>query len=128
MDVSAWISQAKQSVLTSLEQHVYDQATANNLVDSALKSLVEAAVDRMQVEMPAATGLASTLMGFLKPLVAAADQFGLDDKLVELVSSHGLDTAMQERVINGLTRYLKDDGGRLMQVALDALVKKLAGT
>ncbi len=128
MDISAWIGQAKQSVLSSLEQHVYDQATANNLVDSALKSLVEAAVDRMQVEMPAATGLASTLMGFLKPLVAAADQFGLDDKLVELVSSHGLDTAMQERVINGLTRYLKDNGGRLMQVALDALVKKLAGT
>lgn len=126
MDISAWIGQAKQTVLGSLEQHVYDQATANDLVETALKSLVEAAVNRMHVEAPMATGMASTILGFLKPLVAAADQFGLDDQLMKLASSHGLDSALQERVINGLTRYLKDNGSRLMTVALETLVKKLS--
>ncbi len=126
MDINAWIADAKQSVLGSLEQHVYEQATMNNLVDTALKALVEAAVERVQVSVPMAGGVASVLMGFLKPLVNAADEFGLDDKIIELASSHGLDSALRDRVISGLTRYLQDNGGRLMRVALDALVKKVS--
>ena len=77
----------------SLEQQVYEQATMNNLVDTALKALVEAAVDRVQVQAPMASGVASALMGFLQPLVNAADQLGLDDKIMELASSRGLDSA-----------------------------------
>ncbi|MFO0563970.1 MAG: hypothetical protein U0269_38450 [Polyangiales bacterium] len=126
MDIEGWIEGAKQSVLGSLEQHVYDQATMNNLVDTTLAALVEAAVERVQVQAPAASGVASVLMGFLQPIVSAADQLGLDDKLMELASSRGLDSAMRDRVISGLTRYLNDNGARLMRVALDALVKKVA--
>ncbi|MFO0560783.1 MAG: hypothetical protein U0269_22390 [Polyangiales bacterium] len=126
MDIEGWIEGAKQSVLGSLEQHVYDQVTMNNLVDTTLAALVEAAVERVQVQAPAASGVASVLMGFLQPIVSAADQLGLDDKLMELASSRGLDSAMRDRVISGLTRYLNDNGARLMRVALDALVKKVA--
>lgn len=126
MDIDGWIEGAKQSVLGSLEQQVYEQATVNNLVDTALKALVEAAVDRVQVQAPMASGVASALMGFLQPLVNVADQLGLDDKIMELASSRGLDSALRDRVLAGLTRYLQDNGGRLMRVALDALVKKVA--
>ncbi|MBL8680359.1 MAG: hypothetical protein JNK05_14375 [Myxococcales bacterium] len=125
VDIEGWIADAKQNVLGSLEQHVYEQATVNNLVDTALRSLVEAAVDRIQVQMPVASGVAGTLLGFLQPLVNVADQLGIDDKIMQLASSHGLDTAMRDRVISGFTRYLQDNGSRLMSVALDALLQKL---
>ncbi|MDP3274320.1 MAG: hypothetical protein Q8Q09_03940 [Deltaproteobacteria bacterium] len=125
MEISSWIAQTKQSILGELEQHVYDQATANNLVDTALASLIEHAVAKLKLEMPAATGVASTLLGFLKPLMAAADSLGLDDKIAELVASHGVDAAMRDRVIAGLTRYLQDNSGRLMSVAQQALMRQL---
>ena len=45
MDFDAVVSSLKQQVLDSLEEHVYQQAVAQNLVDTVLRELVESAVE-----------------------------------------------------------------------------------
>lgn len=126
MDLSALVNDAKQSVLSTLEEQIYQQAERQDLADTVLKSLVESAVSRLQVEMPAVTGVAGALLGLLQPLAAQASSLGLDQQFVDLLKRNGVDTAMKQRIIQGLSRYLEANGERLMSVAFSALIEKLS--
>ncbi|MEZ4409843.1 MAG: hypothetical protein R3A52_25725 [Polyangiales bacterium] len=48
---------------------------------------------------------------------------GLDQQLLGFVRQSGVDTAMRDTVIRGLTRYLEQNGARLMEVAQAAVAK-----
>ena len=48
MDLDAIVGSLKSQVLGSLETHVYQQAVAQNLVDTVLRELVEGAVEKLQ--------------------------------------------------------------------------------
>lgn len=125
MDLDALTSSLKTQVLGSLEEHVYQQAVSQNLVDTVLRQLVEAAVDKLQVELPAAASVGGALLGMLGSLAPAVQSLGLDQQLMGLVQQVGVDTAMRDTVIRGITRYLEENGGRLMEVAVKAAVGKL---
>lgn len=119
------VNELKSKVLSSLEQGVYDQATAQDLVDSALRSLVESAIDRLQLEMPLATGGLGALVGVFGALSSGLNSLGLTDQVRGLLEQHGVDQALRDSVVKGLVRYLEENGSRLMHVALDAAVRKL---
>lgn len=125
MDLDALTASLKTQVLGSLEEHVYQQAVAQNLVDTALRELVEAAVGRLQVELPAVASVGGALLGMLGSLAPTVKSLGLDQQLLGFVRQSGVDTAMRDTVIRGLTRYLEQNGGRLMEVAVQAAVAKL---
>lgn len=125
MDLDNLIGSLKTQVLGSLEEHVYQQAVSQNLVDTVLKSLVESAVARLQVELPAVASVGGALLGMLGSLAPVAQSLGLDQQIAGLIRQTGVDAAMRERVIRGLTRYLEENGAHLMDVAVKAVVGKL---
>lgn len=126
MDLSALVSNVKNQALGSIEQYVFDQATSQNLVDSVLKGLVEAAVDRVQVEIPMLGSVGGALGGLLGSVFGAAQSLGLDAQIATLLREQGVDAEVKRRVIAGLVRYLEENGERLMGVAFDALVAKVS--
>jgi hypothetical protein len=128
MDIDHLVGSLKTQVLGSLETHVYQQAVAQNLVDTVLRELVENAVERLQVELPAAASVGGALLGMLGALAPTVKSLGLDQQIMGLVRQAGVDTAMRDTVIRGITRYLEENGGRLMEVAVQAAVAKLTRT
>lgn len=125
MDIDNLVSSLKTQVLGSLEQHVYQQAVAHNLVDTVLREFVEGAVEKLQVELPAAASVGGALLGMLGSLAPAVKSLGLDQQILGLVRQAGVDTAMRDTILRGITRYLEENGGRLMEVAVTAAVGKL---
>jgi len=119
------VASLKNQVLGSLEEHVYQQAVAQNLVDTVLRELVESAVGRLQVQLPAAASVGGALLGMLGSLAPTVKSLGLDQQILGVVRQAGVDTAMRDTVIRGITRYLEQNGGRLMEVAVSAAVGKL---
>ena len=119
------VNELKSKVLSSLEQGVYDQATSQDLVDSALRSLIEAAIDRLQLEVPGASSGFGAFAGMLGALASGLQSLGLTDQIKGLLAQYEVDRALRDTVVRGLTRYLEENGGRMMQVALDAAVSKL---
>jgi hypothetical protein len=125
MDIDHLVGSLKTQVLGSLEQHVYQQAVAHNLVDTVLRELVEGAVEKLQVELPAAASVGGALLGMLGSLAPTVKSLGLDRQIIGLVRQAGVDTAMRDTILRGITRYLEENGGRLMEVAVQAAVGKL---
>lgn len=119
------VNELKTKVLSSLEQGVYDQATSQDLVDTALRALVESAIDRLQLEMPAAASGLGAFAGIFGAITSGLQSLGLTEQIKPLLAQYQVDSALRDTVVRGLTRYLEENGGRLMQVALDAAVKKL---
>lgn len=122
------VSQVKDQVLSSLEENVYQQAVSQNLVDGALKALIEAAIDRLQLEMPAAAGGLGAVFGLLSPFMSQLSSLGITDQLKGLIAQYEVDKAMRDTVIKGLTRYLEENGTHLMEVAVAAVVDRLGKT
>ncbi len=125
MGIEETVQQVKQQVLGSLEEHVYQQANAQNLVDTVLRTLVEGAVERLQVQMPGAASGVGALLGMFTPVASVVQSLGLDDEIADLIKRYGVDTALRDSVIRGITRYLQENGGHLMEVAVKAVVGKL---
>lgn len=128
MDIDGIVNALKSQVLGSLEEKVYEQAVAANLVDTVLRELVEAAVERLQVQMPAAVSGVGALLGFLGSVAPTVQSLGLDTHVSGLIKQLGVDTAMRDSVIRGITRYLEANGAHLMDVAVKAAVQKLTKT
>jgi hypothetical protein len=124
MDLDAVVNSLKSQVLGSLEARVYEQAVARNLVDTALRELVESAVEKLQVEMPMAASVGGALLGMLGSFAPAAKSLGLDQQASAIIRRFGVDAAMRDTVIRGLTRYLEENGAHLMEVAVNAAVQK----
>ena len=137
MDFSQEIETVRQQVLGSLENQIYQQAVGQNLADTALKAIIAGAVSQIEIHLPqtnagAAGGVEGALMGFLQPLakqlpgiVQEAEKMGIGGQIGNLISQYHVDTDMRDAAIRGLQRYLNDNGGHLMQVAVDALVAKM---
>lgn len=125
MDIEETIQNVKQQVLGSLEEHVYQQANAQNLVDTVLRTLVEGAVARLQVQMPGATSGVGALLGMFTPVASVVQSLGLDDEIAALIKRYGVDTALRDSVLRGITRYLQENGAHLMDVAVKAVMAKL---
>ncbi len=126
MDVDSLVGSLKAQVLGSLEKEVYEQAVAANLVDTVLRELVVSAVGRLQTQMPAAVSGVGALLGFLGSVAPAVQSLGLDTHLASMIRQLGVDTAMRDSVIRGITRYLEANGAHLMEVAVKAAVDKLS--
>ena len=125
MDIDGIVNSLKSQVLGSLENEVYEQAVAANLVDTVLRELVEAAVERLQVQMPGTASGVGALLGMFTPVASVVQSLGLDDEIADLIKRYGVDTALRDSVIRGITRYLQENGGHLMEVAVKAVVGKL---
>jgi len=125
MDIAGIVNTLKSQVLGSLEEKVYEEAVANNLVDSVLRQLVESAVEKLQVQMPAAASGVGALLGFLGSVAPTVQSLGIDTQMSGIIRQLGVDTAMRDSVIRGITRYLEANGARLMEVAVTAAVQKL---
>ena len=91
----------------------------------SIRELVEGAVAKLQVEMPAAASVGGALLGMLGALAPTVKSLGLDQQIVGLIRQAGVDTAMRDTVIRGITRYLEENGTHLMEVAVNAVIGKL---
>jgi hypothetical protein len=120
------IEELKTKVLSSLEENVYAQAGEQNLIDTALRSLIEAAIDKLQIQAPGAMGGLGAVVGFLGSFASQLGSLGIADQAKSLIEQYGVDTALRDSIVKGLTRYLEENGARLMKVAVDAAVTKLS--
>jgi hypothetical protein len=122
------VEQVKSQIMSSLEENVYQQAVSQDLGETTLRKLVEAAIDQLQIEAPAAAGGLGAVMGFLSPFVSQLASSGLGDQIKDLLARFEVDQALRDTVIRGLTRYLEENAGRLVTVALEAITAKLGKT
>jgi hypothetical protein len=123
--IEALVEQLKTQALSSLEQNVYDQAVTQDLADSALRALVEGAIDQLQLKAPGAMGGLGAVVGLLGSLGSQLGSPGLAEQARSLLARYQVDQALRDAVLRGLTRYLEENGARLMQVAVDAAIQKL---
>ncbi|MCU0657149.1 MAG: hypothetical protein MUF64_18390 [Polyangiaceae bacterium] len=123
--IEALVEQLKTQALSSLEQNVYDQAVTQDLADSALRALVEGAIDQLQLKAPGAMGGLGAVVGLLGSLGSQLGSLGLAEQARSLLAQYQVDQALRDAVLRGLTRYLEENGARLMQVAVDAAIQKL---
>jgi hypothetical protein len=126
------IEELKQKVLSSLETNIYEQAVAQNLVDTALRSLIESAIERLQIQAPGAMGGLGAVVGLFGSIASQfgslGGSLGLGEQARALIQQFEVDKALRDSVIRGLTRYLEENGAHMMQVAVDATLSKLTAT
>lgn len=122
------VEQLKSQAVSSLEENVYNQAVSQDLVENVLKTLVEGAIGQLQLQAPSAASGLGMVMGFLGALGSQLDALGLMDQARTLLARYEVDQALRDAVIRGLTRYLEENGARLMKVAVDAAAHKLTST
>ena len=135
MDFTPQIESLKAQAEGSLKQLVYEQAQQHQLAETVLKSIVEGAVDKFKLPASPVGAVASEVMGMLGGLTSAfgglagiekaAESMGLVPHIEALLKQHGIDTALRDSVIQGMTKYLEENAGHFMKVAVDAVLAKL---
>lgn len=107
---------------------VYEHATQANLVDTALAAVVRQAVRSVAGEwlqkMPlggAAGGALGSLLGSVAGAFGGAEGLGVGSLIQQALDSTDLDEQLRDALVDGLSKYLRDNAGRLAKVALVAL-------
>lgn len=123
LDPSKLLSDLVNKVQTEVPDAIHRQATAMNLADNAMAAVIKQAV-HATLEPLLKSGLggqASSLLGGVSSLLGSAQSLGVDKLIQRALDSTDIDERLRDALIDGFARYLKDNAGRLAQVALAAL-------
>lgn len=123
LDPSKLLSDLVNKVQTEVPDAIHRQATAMNLADNAMAAVIKQAV-HATLEPLLKSGLggqASSLLGGVSSLLGSAQSLGVDTLIQRALDSTDIDERLRDALIDGFARYLKENAGRLAQVALAAL-------
>ena len=119
-----YLGMVRKTIQEQVPTAIYNEATQMNLVNTALDAVVRNAVSQFASQV-LSTNLghqASPLLSQIPGLLNLAHQVGLDQMLAQALKSTNLDEQLRDAVIEGFSRYLRDNAGHLAQLALQALV------
>ena len=129
-NVSESVTGMVSRLLGQIPDMVYQQATQAGLMDGAIKAVVQEAARSLAGHlMPAASGGGDSPLGgalgsmfsAVSGALGAAQQAGLGALLQQALDHTDLDERIRDAVLDGLTRYLRDNAGALAQAALAGL-------
>jgi hypothetical protein len=123
LDPSKMLSELVDKVQTEVPEAIHRQATAMNLADNAMAAVIKQAVfaTLAPVLKSGIGGQASSLLGGVSSLLGQASSLGVDKLVQRALDSTDIDERLRDALIDGFARYLKENAGRLAQVALQAL-------
>ena len=125
-------SEIVSTMLTKLKAEVpdaiYQHATQLNLADTALASVIQHAVASFVGSLVPGGALggmlgqkASSLLGGMSSLLGAAESMGVGNLIQKALDSTDADEQLRDALIDGFSRYLRDNAGHLAKVALQAV-------
>lgn len=109
---------------TQIPEAVYNHATQADLVNSALSAVIRQAVRGFAEDLLAKGpmgGAVGSIFGQVAGALGVAQQLGAGALLQQALDSTDLDEQLRDALTEGFARYLKENAGRLAQVALSAL-------
>jgi hypothetical protein len=120
------------TMLTKLKSEVpdaiYRHATQQNLADTALAAVIQHAVSSFAASLIPGGALggalgakASSLLGGVSSLFGAAESLGVGHLIQKALDSTDVDEQLRDALIDGFSRYLRDNAGHLAKVALQAI-------
>lgn len=124
LDPSKLLSELVGKVQKEVPDAIHRQATAMNLADNAMAAVIKQAVVATVQPLLSGGGLgghASSLLGGVSSLLGQAQSLGIDKLVQRALDSTDIDEKLRDALIDGFARYLKDNAGRLAQVAVQAL-------
>lgn len=124
LDPSKLVSQLVEKVQNEVPAAIQQQATEMNLADNAMAEVIRQAVTGALQPLLAGGALgghAKSLLGGVSSLLGQAQSLGVDKLIQRALDSTDIDERMRDALIDGFARYLKDNAGRLAQVAVQAL-------
>lgn len=123
LDPSKMLSELVSKVETEVPDAIHRQATAMNLADNAMAAVIKQAVREALEPLLKGSlgGQAASLLGGLSSMLGQAQSLGIDKLIQKALDSTDLDERLRDALIDGFARYLKENAGRLAQVALQAL-------
>jgi len=120
------LAQVAEQAAPAVEQQVYQLATEQNVMDTVIAALVREAVAR--VELPA-TPVGGELLGGALGMLGRALQTPLGGVAAESVetwlASSPAAATLRDATLNGVKRYLDDNGARLLDVVVKAAAARL---
>jgi hypothetical protein len=120
------LAQMAEQAAPAVEQQVYQLATEQDVMDTVIAHLVREAVARVDLPAPPVGG---DLLGGAIGMLGRALQTPLGGVAVEsvetwLVNSPAAAT-VRDAALDGVKRYLDDNGARLLDVAVKAVAARL---
>ena len=115
----------RQAIQEQVPNAIYNQATQMNLVDTALNAVVLNAVSGFtnQILNGVVGHRANPLLAQVPGLLGLAQQLGLGQLLQQALNNTDLDEQLRDAVIEGFSRYLRDNAGHLAQLALQSITE-----
>lgn len=117
-----------RKVKDEIPDAVYQHATQSNLVDTALAAVIQQAVRGFAGDLlrqapggGAGGGALGSLVGSMASAFGMAEKLGVGALIQKALDSTDLDEQLRDALVDGFSRYVKDNAGRLAQVALAAL-------
>lgn len=123
LDPSKMLSELVSKVETEIPDAIHRQSTAMNLADGAMAAVIKQAVRESIGPLLKGSlgGQAASLLGGLSSILGQAQSLGVDKLIQKALDSTELDERLRDALIDGFARYLKENAGRLAQVAIQAL-------
>ena len=123
LDPSKMLADLMSKVQHEVPEAIHRQATEMNLADNAMAAVIKQAVGATLEPLlkGGLGGQASSLLGGVSSLLGQAQSLGVDKLIQRTLDSTDIDEKLRDALIDGFARYLKDNAGRLAQVALQAL-------
>jgi len=122
------LEQIVQQAAPAVEQQVYQLAAEQDVMDTVIAALVQEAVARVELPQAAPGGeLVSGALGMLgralqTPLGGLAAQ-----SAEEWLARSPAATTLRDAALDGVKRYLDDNGARLLDVVVRAAAARLSG-
>ncbi|SRR5579884_891975 len=122
------LAQAAEQAAPAVEQQVYQLAAQRDVMGTVIAALVQEAVARVELPAPAAGGdLVAGALGMLgrtlqSPLGGMAAE-AAEQWLVQQPAAG----ALRDAALDGVKRYLDDNGARLLDIVVRAAAARLSG-
>ncbi len=122
------LAQLAEQAAPAVEQQVYQLASERDVMDTVIATLVQEAVARVELPAPPVGGdLVAGALGMLgralqSPLGGMAAE-SIEGWLVQQPAA----TALRDAALDGVKRYLDDNGARLLDVVVRAAAMRFSG-
>lgn len=121
-----FLSGILERLRTQIPEAVYNHATQADLANTALAAVIRQAVRGFAEDLLArspAGGAVGSIFGQVVGALGVAQELGVGAMLQKALDSTDLDEQLRDALTEGFARYLKENAGRLAQVAISALTE-----
>jgi hypothetical protein len=123
-----YVNQLAEQAAPAVEQQVYQLATEQDVMDTVIATLVREALARIDLPQPPVGG---DLVGGALGMLGGALRGPLGEMVAQSAEEWLLNSpaavALRDAALDGVKRYLDDNGGRLLDIVVQAAAARLSG-